>query len=152
MHRPPRRQNTLGPFRCSRFHSIRAGAIGSYPFPDDMKTKLQFRRSSDRLLLTCPVMFSGMPSIGEGLTLNVSSQGCTVEGMSTVLDGSYMKLRVFLPDSHSSLRVELAAVRWVLGPYFGVEFLRLPIQDRSRLDQFLHDFRFMEKPSRQTSP
>lgn len=117
-----------------------------------MKTKLQFRRSSDRLLLTCPVMFSGMPSIGEGLTLNVSSQGCTVEGMSTVLDGSYMKLRVFLPDSHSSLRVELAAVRWVLGPYFGVEFLRLPIQDRSRLDQFLHDFRFMEKPSRQTSP
>ena len=97
-------------------------------------------------------MFSGMPAIGEGLTLNVSPHGCTVEGMRTVLDGSYMKLRLFLPDLHSSLRVELAAVRWVLGPYFGVEFLRLPVQDRSRLDQFLDDFRFMGKPSRQTRP
>jgi len=117
-----------------------------------MKIDLQFRRSSDRLLLACPVMFSGMPSIGEGLTLNLSLHGCTVEGMRTVLNGSYMKLRLFLPDSDFSLRVDLAAVRWVFGPYFGVEFLRLPVQDRSRLDRFLDDFRVMEKKtSRQTT-
>jgi hypothetical protein len=86
-------------------------------------------------------MFSGMPSIGEGLALNLSPYGCTVAGMRNVLNGSYMKLRLLLPDSTPSLRIELAAVRWVMGSYFGVEFLRLLPEDRRRLDRFLDDFR-----------
>lgn len=106
-----------------------------------MKINLHFRRSHDRLALTYPVMFSGMPSIGEGLALNLSPHGCTVAGMRNVLNGSYMKLRLLLPDSTPSLRIELAAVRWVMGSYFGVEFLRLLPEDRRRLDRFLDDFR-----------
>lgn len=90
-------------------------------------------------------MFSGMPAIGEGVTLNLSSRGCTVEGMRNVLSGSYMKLHLLLPDPGSSLRIELAAVRWVIESYFGVEFLRIPAEDRRRLSLFLDDFRAVGK-------
>jgi PilZ domain len=110
-----------------------------------MKVSLHFQRSSDRLCLTCPIMYSGIPAIGEGLVLNLSPYGCTVETMRSVLNGSYMKLRLFMSDSHPSLRIELAAVRWVRESYFGVEFLRIPEQDRSRLDRYLNDFRIIKE-------
>ena len=106
-----------------------------------MRANLHFQRSSDRLRLICPIMYSGMPAMGEGLVLNLSPYGCTVETGRNVLNGSYMRLRLFLSDSHSSLHIDLAAVRWVRESYFGVEFLRIPDQDRSRLDSYLHDFR-----------
>jgi hypothetical protein len=109
-----------------------------------MKASFHFRRSRDRLIFTCPVMFAGMPSVGEGSALNLSPYGCTVEGKRSVLNGSYMKLRLLLPDSTPSLRIELAAVRWVIGSHFGVEFLRVPGEDQRRLDRFLENFRAMK--------
>ncbi|MGD9727142.1 MAG: PilZ domain-containing protein [Nitrospiraceae bacterium] len=106
-----------------------------------MRSILHFQRSSDRLRLVCPIMYSGMPAIGEGLVLNLSPHGCTVETVRSVLNGCHMRLRLFLSDSHSSLHIELAAVRWVRDSYFGVEFIRISDQDRSRLDQFLREYR-----------
>ncbi|MET0516139.1 MAG: PilZ domain-containing protein [Nitrospiraceae bacterium] len=105
----------------------------------DVETTLHFQRARDRLSMTCPVMFAGVPSIGEGYLLNLSPAGCTVECERSVLDGSYMKLRLLLPDHVPSIDVDLAAVRWVRGTHFGVEFLRLPAQERLRLDRFLLD-------------
>ena len=124
------------------FHSINTSI-------DDMKANLHFRRSRDRLIFTCPVMFAGMPSVGEGRAVNLSPHGCTVEGKRSVLNGSYMKLRLLLPDIIPSLRIDLAAVRWVVGSHFGVEFLRVPGEDQRRLDRFLENFRVMKTiPSR----
>ena len=105
------------------------------------ETTLHFQRSRDRFLMTCPVMFAGVPFIGEGYLLNLSPLGCTVQCDRSVLDGSYMRLRLLLPDHVPSIDIDLAAVRWVRGSHFGVEFLRLPIQERSRLDRFLLDHR-----------
>ena len=107
----------------------------------DMETKLHFQRARDRLFMTCPVMFAGVPFIGEGYLLNLSPVGCTVECERSVLDGSYMRLRVLLPDHVPSIDIDLAAVRWVRGSRFGVEFLHLPAQERSRLDRFLLGYR-----------
>jgi hypothetical protein len=106
-----------------------------------MKIDLHFRRCHDRLALTCPVIYAGVPYVGEGLILNLSSRGCSVEGMQTVLNGSYMKLGLLLSDSALSLRIDLAAVRWVTGSCFGVEFLRLSVEELERLDRLLEGFR-----------
>ncbi len=86
-------------------------------------------------------MFAGVPFIGEGSVHNLSQTGCTVECDRTVLEGSYMKLRLLLPDRASSLCIELAAVRWVREHCFGVEFLRLSPDDGTRLADFLADRR-----------
>lgn len=84
-------------------------------------------------------MFAGAPFIGEGAMHNLSRTGCRVECNRTVLQGSYLTLRLLLPDGVRSLIVELAAVRWVHEQYFGIEFLRLPIPEQARLEQFLTD-------------
>jgi hypothetical protein len=86
-------------------------------------------------------MFSGVPFIGEGYLLNLSPIGCTVDCERNVLNGSYMKLRLLLPDCIPSIDIDVAAVRWVRGQFFGVEFLRLHTQERSRLGRFLFDHR-----------
>ncbi|MBI4001699.1 MAG: PilZ domain-containing protein [Nitrospira defluvii] len=82
-------------------------------------------------------MFASAPFIGEGVVHNLSQAGCLVECDRMVLEGSYMTVRVLLPDAARALTVELAAVRWVRKQYFGIEFLRLPTSDRARLEQFL---------------
>jgi PilZ domain. len=68
---------------------------------------------------------------------NLSRTGCRVECDRAVLQGSYMTLRLLLPDGIRSLIVELAAVRWVRERYFGIEFLRLPASEQARIEQFL---------------
>ena len=98
---------------------------------------LTFQRARDRLGIVCPIMFAGAPFIGEGILHNLSQNGCRVECDRTVLQGSYMTVRLLLPNDVRSLSVELAAVRWVREQYFGIEFLRLPASEETRLEQFL---------------
>lgn len=86
-------------------------------------------------------MFSGVPFIGEGFAHNISQGGCTVECDRIVLQGSYIKLRLWLTDGSAALAVDLAAVRWVREQYFGVEFLRLAADERAHLDEFLTNHR-----------
>lgn len=98
---------------------------------------LIFQRSRDRLGIVCPVMFSGAFFIGEGLIHNLSHTGCLVECNRSMLEGSYMAVRLLLPDTIHALIIELAAVRWIRGKYFGMEFLKLPTSDQARLAHFL---------------
>lgn len=82
-------------------------------------------------------MFAGAPFIEEGFIHNLSQTGCLIECDRSVLDGSYITVRLLLPDHIPALVVDLAAIRWVRAQYFGIEFLRLPPPDRSRLERFL---------------
>ena len=105
--------------------------------PTTSGTVLSFQRSRDRLGIVCPAMFAGAPFIGEGTVLNLSLDGCLMECERTVIEGTYLTLRLLLPDDARALMIELTAVRWVHAQYFGIEFLRLPVSERSRLDRFL---------------
>ena len=82
-------------------------------------------------------MFSGALFIGEGLIHNLSQTGCLVECHRRMLEGSYMAVRLLLPDTTPALIIELAAVRWIREEYFGIEFLKLPTSDQARLAHFL---------------
>jgi hypothetical protein len=46
-------------------------------------------------------------------------------------------VRLLLADESRSLNIDLAAVRWIGMQGFGIEFLRIPIADRTRLERFL---------------
>lgn len=82
-------------------------------------------------------MFAGVRFIGEGTVLNLSSDGCLLEGERTVMEGSYLTVRLLLTDNARALVIDLAAVRWVRMHYVGIEFLRLPALELRRLEQFL---------------
>lgn len=101
------------------------------------ETTLTFQRTQNRLGIVCPVMFASPQFIGEGVLHNLSQTGCRVECDRTVRQGSYMTVRLLLPNTVHSLRIDVAAVRWVQEEYFGIEFLRLPLLEQTRLQQFL---------------
>src|ERR687891_41496 len=92
-----------------------------------------YSRTHFRIPLSYPVMFAGIPFVGEALLCNLTVFGCGMNCGWEVPLGAHLKLRLLLPDHASSLAVEIAAVRWTHGMYAGLEFLDLPRESRNRL-------------------
>lgn len=94
------------------------------------------RRKHPRFGLHFPVSFFGPRVNGTGLALNVSEEGCLIESDQCPLEGDYVEISLDLPDADEPLRIESAAVRWVTGRTFGLQFL---FMSTAVLDR-LHDF------------
>ena len=97
-------------------------------------TKLRYCK---RVHTYFPVVFAGEAYVGEGTVLNVSVPGCAVHSRKRVQPGSYLEMRMLVPDTTSPLRVELAKVRWCEGRRFGVEFIQMPGEDQVRLGRLV---------------
>jgi hypothetical protein len=94
-------------------------------------------RYSQRISVTCSVIFCGDSGVGEGRILDISLPGCLLESAACLKAGDYVQLRLFLPDLQSPLHVPLAAVRWVEGNRVGLEFIRTAHEERNRLEVFV---------------
>jgi hypothetical protein len=84
-----------------------------------------------------PVVFTNERCVAEGLVVNVSIPGCAIQSRKRVQPGSYLEMRVLVPEATSSLHVGLAKVRWCEGRRFGVEFIRMPGEDQIRLGRLV---------------
>jgi len=96
-----------------------------------------YSRTYHRFPLHYPVVFGGAPFVGEGILTNLSLKGCSVLCDREVLRGSDVRVSVLLPDQRTSLSIELGTIKWVQGEQFGVEFLRVPLEARQRLNSML---------------
>ena len=96
-----------------------------------------YSRTYHRFPLFYPVIFGGAPFVGEGILTNLSLMGCSVMSDREVLCGSDVRVSVLLPNQPQALSVELGTIKWVKGHEFGVEFLRLPLEARQRLNSAL---------------
>ena len=96
-----------------------------------------YSRTYHRFPLHYPVVFGGAPFVGEGILTNLSLMGCSVLCDREVLCGSDVRVSVMLPDQTAALTIDLGTIKWVQGEQFGVEFLRLPIEARQRLNSML---------------
>lgn len=94
-------------------------------------------RNCERIHTDFPVVFTGEAYVGEGTVLNVSVPGCAVHSRRRVQSGSYLEMRILVPDTTSPLRVGLAKVRWCEGRRFGVEFIQMPGEDQVRLGRLV---------------
>ena len=98
---------------------------------------LHYSRTYHRFPLHYPVIFGGAPFVGEGLLTNLSLMGCSVLCDREVLCGSDVRVSVLLPNQTAALSIDLGTIKWVQGHQFGVEFLRLPLEARQRLNNTL---------------
>ncbi|MGH7184392.1 MAG: PilZ domain-containing protein [Nitrospiraceae bacterium] len=94
-------------------------------------------RTYHRFPLHYPVIFGGAPFVGEGTLNNLSLMGCSILCDREVLCGSELRVSVLLPNQTPALSIDLGTVKWVQGKQFGVEFLRLPLVARQRLNSAL---------------
>ena len=97
----------------------------------------QYSRTYHRFPLHYPVVFGGAPYVGEGILTNLSLMGCSVMCDREVLCGSDVRVSVLLPNQTQALSIDLGTIKWVRGRQFGVEFLRLPLEARQRLNNTL---------------
>ena len=97
----------------------------------------RYSRTYHRFPLFYPVIFGGAPFVGEGILSNLSLMGCSVMCDREVLCGSDVRVSVLLPNQTSALSIDLGTIKWVQGNQFGVEFLRLPLEARQRLNRTL---------------
>ena len=95
------------------------------------------QRRGERIPVYVPVLFEGEGRTGQGSTVNVSTWGCAVDSQVPMPAGLYIGVSFSLPDHRAPLQVELAAVRWSRRNQFGMEFLSISKENRSRLQEFL---------------
>lgn len=97
-------------------------------------------RYSQRIGARFPVLFAGDSYVGEGMVLNVSVPGCAISSKKPLSRGSFLEMKVWIPDTAAPLSVGLARVRWCDGQHFGVEFIRMPGDDQIRLGRLVRTY------------
>lgn len=95
------------------------------------------RRKFPRFDIRLPVAFSGSGGAAEGVVVNLSREGCCIASDVRPAVGTYLDLKLRLPDNASPLSIESAAVRWVAQHEFGLQFLYMEQAVHARLDVFV---------------
>jgi hypothetical protein len=95
------------------------------------------RREFARVAVELPVSLSGDGVAGGGLISGLSIRGCTVVSDELILPATTLAMHIQLPGQYAPLKVDLAEVRWAQGRECGLEFLRLRLEEKQRLQQFL---------------
>lgn len=123
----------IHPFRCqictNRFKVRQRGARYSKQAPGQR----QYQRMATRL----PATFSGDQAEGKGEVMDISMEGCGLETDAPLMEGSLLELRLKTSDRDPAIVVDTAVVRSVRASYAGVQFLRLRMEEKDRLSQFM---------------
>jgi hypothetical protein len=69
--------------------------------------------------------------------LNLSTTGCAITAALAAVSGSYLRLDIQLKEAEEPVHIELAAIRWVSGMRFGLEFIRFGRADGERIRLFV---------------
>lgn len=95
------------------------------------------QRAFARFSVELPITFSGNGLAGGGLVTGLSAKGCTVVSDDLVQPGTSLVLSFQLPEQYTPLKVDLAMVIWTEGCECGLEFRRLRLEEKTRLQRFL---------------
>ncbi len=95
------------------------------------------KREFARFSIELPVSFSGNRIAGGGMISGLSLRGCTLVSDELIQAGTTLALRIELPGQYAPLKVELAEVRWAKGRDCGLEFSRLRLEEKERLQRFM---------------
>ncbi len=86
-----------------------------------------------RTLVRIPVEFQGISEDvhikGKGHTLDLNINGCRIESATAAPRGSYLRLRLTIPNAPKLITIGMARVRWVESKSFGVEFIQRSAED-----------------------
>jgi len=98
-------------------------------------------RAAPRISVDLPVSFVSEEGPGEGTIYNISEGGCAVQTTSHVPEQTYVRLQVPVPDGGPPVNIDFASVRWSTRDEFGLKFLQMRGEGRSRLERWLRKMR-----------
>jgi hypothetical protein len=94
-------------------------------------------RQFPRIPLVSVTVVASEQHSGHSVLLDLSRNGAKLSSALPLQPSDYVALNLSLPFREPSLQVVLAAVRWVQGRNFGVEFIQITHSEQSRLKAFL---------------
>ena len=97
------------------------------------------KRKQPRFTAQFRSAFSGSQHEGQGKTLDVSISGCKIESDRQVEAATKVECRLYIPGFDWPLRIDEAAVRWVKGRTFGLEFVRIRPEEQKKLKKLIKD-------------
>jgi len=97
----------------------------------------QDRREYERIEMKFPVSFFGQDIKGEGIVINVSMGGCTLQTPAEVETGALLNVSLQISKDVPPVIVDAGAVRNVRNGIIGVEFLLWQQSERERLQLFV---------------
>lgn len=124
----------LYPFRCQlcacRFHAFHVHRYTRHATD---------RREYERLMVRVPVVVTGAEGTAEGVTGDLSLDGCSIRTDTPLEMGSHVQVRLRIgPGTH--VDVESAVVRSQHEGMLGLHFDRLAPGDRDRLSHYIARF------------
>lgn len=94
-------------------------------------------RQFPRIPLDSLAMLESERHSGQSVLRDLSQSGAKLSTAHPPQPLDYVALNLSLPLREPSLQIVLAAVRWVQGRNFGVEFIEITHSEQSRLKDFL---------------
>ena len=94
-------------------------------------------RKARRVELRCALGFASGEIEGDATITNISTSGCRAESDINMAEGLDVQVIIQLPNQSSPVKVERAAVRWVSGNAFGLNFILFFPSEQSRLRTFI---------------
>ena len=95
-------------------------------------------RQEGRAVTAVPVQIVGDLFHANGYTVNLSTSGCAIAGAEVPKKGEHVFLWLQPPKPYTSIKIQLAVVRWTVSEMCGVEFIRLSAAGRTCLQHYLH--------------
>jgi hypothetical protein len=95
------------------------------------------KRKCPRFPVMLPTVFFGERP-GGGLVIDVSLEGCRIRSAVPMQKGDYVQIRIDLIGD--TLTGDLAVVRWSRKDEFGMELIRMALDQQTRLHGFLQLF------------
>ena len=104
------------------------------------------KRIGARVAMRLPVSYRDARGDGEAVLLDLSLEGCRIEGAPPFSCGTRLQLELWLPDQFLPAKVEQAVVRWVNHDQCGISFVKVQSEARARLKHVLHLLHEPEHP------
>jgi hypothetical protein len=102
------------------------------------------QRRAQRVAEPCYLTYSGLSGewvvVGEGSTIDLSTDGFGIDGSREVRSGALLTLCLCLPDGNMPILIEEVRVAWVNGKRFGVQSLAIGHEERKRLTGYVWNF------------
>ena len=95
-------------------------------------------REQRRLLTVVPALIFGELFHAIGHIVNLSTDGCVIAAAHAPEKGQHLHLLIQVPKLDTSIKIQLAVVRWSALGLFGVEFVRISTTHQQGLQHYLH--------------
>ncbi|MEK7236841.1 MAG: PilZ domain-containing protein [Nitrospirota bacterium] len=94
-------------------------------------------REHKRVLTVLPVLIFSELFHAKGDIVNLSKDGCVIAVAHAPEKGQHLQLLLQVPRLDTSIKIQLAIVRWKALGLFGVEFIRINTTHQTGLQHYL---------------